>query len=305
MMDYARFDLTFGSLNPFPYSRSAIQSIEASRRSLDGSLFIDRVLKALNLAKTANSYPPKNENALRQLHQQICESENINLHHKLSFLYYLLLDIDGRSTDGASKAGAFANRTGIAERYLIFMKGLWLMDTQNFELALEHLTHPSLNSDFADDIIQVLVKHAKDGDYTLPLAYYHTVQPRLQSATTLEMLFDTIARSSVTEAFEFTRSHADYMRHQLFRRLVFAVLDTSRGEETADRAFELTSLPFDAEEDQWLTECLESGEGKRLKTAKDTMLMRRIATGKPIVGTEKGTWTTVLEGFKAGSGGRF
>ncbi|KAI1826544.1 nuclear pore complex assembly-domain-containing protein [Xylaria intraflava] len=303
-MDYTRYDLAFGSMSPFPYSRSTIQSIEASRRALEGSLFIDRVLKALNLAKAASNYPPKSESALRHLHQHICDSNNITLHHKLSILYYLLLDIDGRTTDGTSKAGAFATLTGIPDRYLIFMKGLWLMDTQNFELALEYLTHPSLISDFADDIIRVLVLHAEDGDYTLPLAYYHTVQPSIQSSAALELLFDAIAQSSVTEAYEFTRSHADYMRRQLFRRLVLVVLGSARSEEAAERAFELTSLPFDDDEDQWLVECLESGDGKRLKTAKDTMLMRRIATGKAVVGSEKGTWATVLEGFKTGSGGR-
>lgn len=51
MMDYSQFDRVFGTLNPFPYSRTAIVSIEASRRNLEGSLFIDRVLKALNLGQ--------------------------------------------------------------------------------------------------------------------------------------------------------------------------------------------------------------------------------------------------------------
>lgn len=178
------------------------------------------------------------------------------------------------------------------------------MDTRNFELALEHLTHPSLISDFADDIISVLVRHAKDGDYTLPLAYYYTVQPSIKSSPALQSLFDAIARSSVIEAFEFSRAHADYMRRQLFQRLMFVVLDSKNGKETAERAFELTSLPFDAEEEEWFKEYLESGEGKRLKAAKDTLIMRRIATGHgPVVG-DKASWATVLEGVKTGTGGR-
>jgi hypothetical protein len=184
------------------------------------------------------------------------------------------------------------------------MKGLWLMDAQNFEVALEHLTHPSLISDFADDIITVLVHHAKDGDYTLPLAYYHTVQPSIQSSSAFQLLFDAIARSSVIEAFEFSRSHADYMRRQLFQKLVLVVLESGHNEETATRAFELTNLPFDADEERWFAECLESGEGKRLKAAKDTLLMRRIATGHTAAAGEKGTWAIVFEGVKTGSGGR-
>ncbi|KAI3325579.1 nuclear pore complex assembly-domain-containing protein [Xylariaceae sp. AK1471] len=303
MMDYTQFDRVFGPMNTFPYNRTLVQRIEASRQSLEGSLFIDRVLKALNLAHVASNYPPKNENALRQLHQHICDTNN-TLHHKLSILYYLLLDLDGRANDGDSRADSFASFAGIPDRYQIFMKGLWLMDAQDFELALEHLTHPSLISDFADDIITVLVRHAKNGDYTLPLAYYHTVQPSIQSSAAFQLLFDAIARSSVIEAFEFSRSHADYMRRQLFQRLVLVVLESGRNEETAERAFELTSLPFDADEERWFKECLESGEGKRLKAAKDTLLMRRIATGRTAAAGEKGTWATVFEGVKTGSGGR-
>ncbi|KAI0454609.1 nuclear pore complex assembly-domain-containing protein [Xylaria acuta] len=303
MMDYSQFDRVFGPVNPFPYSRTVILSIEAWRRSLEGSLFIDRVLKALNLGQVAKNYPPKNENALRQLHQHLCATNSITLHHKLSILYYLLLDIDGRSSDGETKAESFASLAGIPIRYQIFMKGLWFMDTRNFELALEHLTHPSLISDFADDIITVLVRHSKDHDYTLPLAYYHTVQPSIQSSSALQLLFDAIARSSVLEAFEFSRSHADYMRRQLFQRLVSVTLE-SETREVAEGAFELTSLPFDADEEQWFKEYLESVEGKRLKAAKDTLVMRRIATGHGVAAGDRGTWATVLEGFKTGSGGR-
>ncbi|KAI0509520.1 nuclear pore complex assembly-domain-containing protein [Xylaria bambusicola] len=305
MDDYLEFNRLFGGLDPFPYSRTVTLSIESARRSLDGALFIDRVLTALNLGQAVNHYPPKNKDALRQWHQLICSdnNNNITLHHKLSIVYYILLDIGGRC-GGADRAERFAKYASIPDRYQIFMKGLWLMDTRNFELALEHLTHPSLISDFADDIITVLVHHAKDGDYSLPLAYYHTVQPSIQSSGALEALFDAVAQSNVMAAFDFSRSHADYMRRQLFQRLVLSVLGSGRGEEAAEKAFELTSLPLDADEEQWFRECLESGEAKRFKTAKDTLVMRRIVTGQSVGVNEKGSWATVLEGFKTGSGGR-
>jgi hypothetical protein len=50
-MDYTQFDRVFGPMHTFPYNRALVQRIEASRRSLEGSLFIDRVLKALNLTQ--------------------------------------------------------------------------------------------------------------------------------------------------------------------------------------------------------------------------------------------------------------
>lgn len=94
------------------------------------------------------------------------------------------------------------------------------------------------------------------------------------------------------------------MRRQLFQRLVSVTLDSSPKEDAAEEAFELTSLPFDADEEQWFKEYLESGEGKRLKTAKDTLIMRQIATGHSVTAGDRGTWGTILEGFKTGSGSR-
>ncbi|KAI1378121.1 nuclear pore complex assembly-domain-containing protein [Hypoxylon crocopeplum] len=302
MLDPSQFELIFGSLDPFPYTRAFIQNLEASRRSLEGSLFIDRVLKALNLSKATSHYPPKNEAALRQLYEHIGESKSATIHHKLSVVYYLLLDIDDRN--GGNLSETFAQRFSMPARYKIFMKGLWHMDAKQFHLALEYLTHPSLQPDFVDDIITVLVRHARGGDYSLPLAYYHTVQPLVQSSSTLELLFDALARSSIVDAFQFSRSHAEHMRRQLFHRLVLSVLDSTGKDESADKALALTSLPFDAQEEQWFKEYLGSGESKRLGVAKDTLLMRRIATGQVGYGGETGAWAVVLEGFKTGSGGR-
>ncbi|KAI2465345.1 nuclear pore complex assembly-domain-containing protein [Annulohypoxylon bovei var. microspora] len=302
MLEPSQFDRIFGTLDPFPYNRVFIQHIEASRRSLEGLLFIDRVLKALNLSKATSHYPPKSKDALRQLYEHICESKNATIHHKLSVVYYILLDIDERVR--STQAEAYAQRASIPKKYRIFMKGLWHMDALQFDLGLQHLTHPSLQPDFVDDIITVLVRHAKNGDYSLPLAYYHTVQPIIQSSSALELLFDALARSSVADAFQFSRSHADFMRRQLFQRLILSVLESAHSNEAAEKALDLTSLPFDTQEEQWFKECLDGSEGKRLAVARDTLLMRRIATGQTVHGGEAGTWAVVLEGVKTGSGGR-
>ncbi|KAI0891011.1 nuclear pore complex assembly-domain-containing protein [Annulohypoxylon nitens] len=302
MLEPSQFDRIFGSLDPFPYNRSFTQNLEASRRSLEGFLFIDRVLKALNLSKATSHYPPKNKDALRQLYEHISESKNATIHHKLSVVYYILLDVDEQN--GTSQAEAYSQRASIPKKYKIFMKGLWHMDALQFELALQYLTHPSLQPDFVDDIITVLVRHSKNGDYSLPLAYYHTVQPIIQSSAALELLFDSLARSSVVDAFQFSRSHADFMRRQLFQRLVLSVLGSTHNEGASEKALDLTSLPFDPQEEQWFKECLDGSEGKRLPVAKDTLLMRRIATGQTGYGGEAGTWAVVLEGVKTGSGGR-
>ncbi|RYO83343.1 hypothetical protein DL766_008464 [Monosporascus sp. MC13-8B] len=311
MLDYTKFHLVFGPLSPFPLDKPWAQSVESHRRNLDGALFLDRVLGALNLSQAAKNYPPKNESALRQLHQQVCEASNVAMHHKLSVLYYLLLDIDahpkGRS-QAPDRAEDFATKAAVPQKYSIFMKGLWLMDSAEFDLALEYLTHPSLVPDFADDIVVALARHStKDGDYSLPLAYYHTVQPVLKTSLAQELLFDALARASVPEALAFARARPEFAHQQLFRRLVLIVLGfqgQQEGEEAATRAFELASLPLDEDEERWFTETLTGADGKRLKGAKDTLLMRRIARGDVPSTGEKGDWAVILEGFRAGSGGR-
>ncbi len=271
------------------------------------------------------------------------------MHHKLSILYYLLLDVDDVNShnhnhsynqnddedgDNVDRAEDFSARAAVPQKYSIFMKGLWLMDSAEYGLALEFLTHPSLVPDFADDIVVALARHAaRDGahDYTLALAYYHAVQPILRTSLAQELLFDALARSaSVSEALAFARARPVFVHQQLFRRLVLTVLDPARnsnggggdgngdGDDTLDgsaaaaaatspasaRAFELASFPLDADEERWFLETLTSADAKRLRGDKDTLLMRRIARGEIGSAGEKGDWAVVLEGFKAGSGGR-
>lgn len=51
MFDITNFVDVFPTEGELPYDRSAQADIETRRRSFDGSLFIDRVLKALGVAK--------------------------------------------------------------------------------------------------------------------------------------------------------------------------------------------------------------------------------------------------------------
>jgi hypothetical protein len=267
-----------------------------------GSFFSDTRITARAL------YPPKSDSTLRQLHQQIVTSNSIAAHHKLSILYYLLLDIDDLTgADNNSKAEAFASRSGLSSKYQILMRGLWYMDRHAFALALEYLTHPSLLPEFADDIVVALVRRvaSKDRDYTLPLAYWHTVQPVLKTPAAVEMLFDALAHAEPHEALRFSRAKPDATREQLFRRLVVTVLSGAGTDEVAEHASELASLPLDPIEERWFVDCLSRGEGKGFKAARDTLLMRRIALGEGLpTGGERGTWSVVMEAFKIGSGGR-
>lgn len=81
----------------------------------------------------AKTYPPKQESALASLHQLLCEAD-ISIHHRLSIFYYLLLDFDGQDarTQYSTK---FAEVSGVPKNYQILMRGLWLLDHQQFEVS--------------------------------------------------------------------------------------------------------------------------------------------------------------------------
>ncbi len=340
-MDYRQFQQVFPAESHLPYDRKAQQDIEAHRKKLDGVLFIDRVLRALGISKgkwqenercngiesnrssTAKLYPPKTENALKQLHQTVCEA-SMSTHHKLSLLYYILLDFDAASSP-PSVAEAFAVASGIPQSYKFFMDGLWYLDRLNFSVrkyplclgvallticpqaAVEYLAQPSLGPDFSDDIITALVRHAPEGDYSLPLAYFTTVRPVIKTSSALELLFDAMAKTNVTEAMLYSRTFPENSRELLFRRMVGAVLQTDKGDSLTSQSSELVFLPLDATEDSWLEEYLTTGEGRTLKKAKDMLLVRRIACDKfDELGRYKasGQWAAVLEGIKSGIEGR-
>lgn len=188
------------------------------------------------------------------------------------------------------------------------MKGLWHLDHQEFSKAVEYLTHPSILPTFADDIMEVLSRKADEP--TLALAYYHTAGPNLTSPKAVENLFAAIAKTSVTEAFFFAREQSSYSHRNMLESLIASVLQNSSQEHIADRATELIGLPFNAEEERWFEEYLSTGSGAGLRKGKDTVLMRRIATGrfqeavtmKGVHGKNIGgmDWNSLVDGIEKG-----
>lgn len=151
---------------------------------------------------------------------------------------------------------------------------------QWIQAALDYLTQPSLIPTFPEDILLILARHVPDNDPTLALAYYYTVSPVLTSLKPLEALFSAVCRVSVTEAFYFSRRQAESTQKYLFEQLISYVLSGSRGEVRAEKSLELVNLPFSEQEESWFEEFLETGKGKMLHGAKDTVMIRRIGSGK-------------------------
>lgn len=186
----------------------------------------------------------------------------------------MLLDF-GAPTGRRELSLAFEDVTNLPEKYVIMMKGLWHMDQLEFEKAMPYLTHPSLTPTYPEAILEALVRHSKNQDYSLPLAYYHTVQPALTSAPAIESLFTALARTSVTDAFYFLRTQPEYVQRHMLEVLIAVVHQGS----PAEAAVQLVNLPFTAEEEEWFEEYLLQGDGHTLKHANDALMMRRIGTG--------------------------
>lgn len=152
-----------------------------------------------------------------------------------------------------------------------------------------------------------MIDKSPDSDFTLALAYYYTVQPVITSSAALTSLFRAMAKTSLTEAFYYARTQPEHTRQILFQQLIDSVLRGS-GPDTATRATELVSLPLDSAEEQWFQDYLTVGNGKKLRNAKDTVLMRRVVTGRHAESMNDknlgSQWSAVLGGFKSGMGGR-
>ncbi|KAL1836922.1 hypothetical protein VTJ49DRAFT_4499 [Mycothermus thermophilus] len=311
MLDFSHFAAVFPTDGPKPYDSAGVREIEALRKSFDGILFIDRVLGALGLEQPDASssdprpYPPRGDSGLRALHQQIY-SAKVSAHAKLSVLYYLLLDHDHVRSARSTLADTLADDAGLPSNYQILMRGLWHMDRREFQLALEHLAHPSLPAEFADDVLAVLVRHASNNnnndtttnpnstsdqqqhqqkDYTLALAYYHTIRPVLRSPETLTLLFTALARTSVPEALRFIRTFSpEHARRALFERLISVAIEDEDPRAVESRARsrgkQLSSLPLTPDEDRWLAEYVSVGEGRKSQRARTLVQIRRLVTGQ-------------------------
>lgn len=78
-------------------------------------------------------YPPKSNASLKDLHKLICDNATAE-QHKVSILYYILLDID-HPTGKREFSTAFEEKTFLPQKYVIYMKGLWHLDHQEYEVC--------------------------------------------------------------------------------------------------------------------------------------------------------------------------
>ena len=121
-----------------------------------------------------------------------------------------------------------------------------------------------------------------------------------------------MCQASITEAFFFSRSQGEVIQQHLFEQLISFVHKNSKGDIRAKRAVELIGLPLNDQEETWFEDCLINGKAKSDPGAKDTVIMRRIATGRSQKAIEFGenmsgkridgmNWATLRQGLQQGS----
>lgn len=149
---------------------------------------------------------------------------------------------------------------------------------------MEYLTEPSLIPTFPDEILYTLIKHDKSKP-SLAMSYYLTVSPPLEDQRTLIAYFNLLASQSVVDAFYFSRQRDEASHQELFQNLIHAIHSLSRDQGKSEKALALLTLPMSDEEEEWFEEYLLTGKGRTLKGAKDSVMMRRMATGKSLGGS--------------------
>ncbi|KAI9925628.1 hypothetical protein ASPWEDRAFT_157261 [Aspergillus wentii DTO 134E9] len=275
MAPWDDFDSIFYFNKNFSYDGKVIEQIISNRRALGNQLFADRLLGLLGVKAVTTLYPPKSNSDLRTLVNQIVSSA-LDIHHQQAVLYYILKDCRAVGEIPSQ----YARRCHLPEKYRLFIEGLWNLDRLEFRRAIEYLTEPSIIPTFPDEILYVLtLSHLPKHDDSLVMAYYLTVSPPLASPKVQKAFFETLCRGNITEAFYFTRKHDDYNRRGYLEQLIEFVHKTSSGPTRSNRAMELIGLPFDDQEEAWFEESLLHGNAKTLHGSKDTVMMRRLATG--------------------------
>lgn len=255
------------------FDAKTVDLISKNRKELNGTLFFDKIWHSIGLTQPTKYYPPKSSQDLNGLWQKVVKLERPE-ESKQAVLFYVLRDLRHGKNNPDTK---FASAVYLPRKYQIFMSGLWELDHLHFQPALEHLTNPLVDSEFVDDVFDVLTTHPKS-DKAWALAYYQSKSPSLQNENLLEAYYNLLLDSNIAEAFDFCRARSA-QRRILFEALIRASLTESDGEVRRSRLNMLMSLPLTSDEDRWLEDYLLTGEGSKLSNARDVLMMRGVAQG--------------------------
>lgn len=218
-------------------------------------------------------FPPKSNQELRKLFDTVVNASAPD-HQKHAIIYYILKDCKPLPDHGE----AFARKVYLPRKYKMLVSGLHDLDHGQAKQSLELLTDSSLTPTFSDQILYTLLQTSKI-DSSLAMAYYVTVSPPLADQKTLNAYFSFLCDTNIVQAYTFCQTRVDSERRALFEQLILSAL-SPKGDQTVFRAETIIGLPLSDMEVLWFEDILLHGRGSSCHGAKDSVIMRRIATGR-------------------------
>lgn len=132
---------------------------------------------------------------------------------------------------------------------------------------------------FADQILVALLRHPKS-DPSLATAFYICASPPLEDPKALDAYSDLLSSKNPIEAVHLARKQDQTNHKRLLDKLIVKILQEKATNRRAEQATLLVGMSLTRQEEEWLELCLLSGPASKLPGANDTVLVRRIATGR-------------------------
>ena len=204
------WEVAFDSKSPFVLNSSGTEATRLTvtpkpfTASSDGGLLIDHLIAQIPASSEASqsiSYPPT---SLAFLVHWTKTGDPVFIAQKHQVIYYLLLEIS------EELAMQFANRMLLTPGELKLVKGLHMIDSNNYDEAMQHITHTQVVSIISDDLALKIMRTLNDARaFPHALSFYRLRQPPLDSLSSIILaLYVYLSNGLISEAFFMVRGQS-------------------------------------------------------------------------------------------------
>ncbi|KAJ1555414.1 hypothetical protein HK096_000264 [Nowakowskiella sp. JEL0078] len=219
-------------------------------------LFIDILLSFAGI-KGSSSYPPESQDRQRFLFKEILSSEmdtlqsySINTTLFLLQIYYLLKDYQD------SKADIYGKLYMLPSHYMLLMDGYWNLDHGFEEIGVCQLTDPSVEADFVDNILLLLLSRQKR------LQIVQILQTSLWKSMATDINVDwnwvwvvvLLESGGILDAYLYQNKHVVENKDVVFKM----ILDACFAETNPNNIKQLLAIPFTPNEEGFLLSYCET-----------------------------------------------
>jgi hypothetical protein len=246
------WDVTFDSNSPFVLNASGVEStrLKVSPRSfdenVDGLLLIDHLMAAIGVKETeeSESYPPNSISAAVSVTRV---GNPLFVAQKHQVIFYFLLDVDERM------AVAFANRMMLTTQEQKLVRGLYEVDSNNYDEAMRYLNDSEVTGIISDDLALKILKTLNDvRAFPHALAFYRLRLPPLDSLDSIVLvLYIFLSNGLISDAFFMLRAHSrttlDSFDPSFLHPLLFHFFNHSYHNHILKDVFQLPFDPIEAD----------------------------------------------------------